>query len=284
MTVSRQKDSRSKPEGVQTASGFYVYCIAETVAAQQIFADSLPLAIEDESGLELIAVDELAAVTSRVPLAIYGEESLTQHLTDPGWTAVRAMRHEQVVEHFARRASVIPLRFGTIYLERTGIERMLAERRRALREIIERLQEREEWGINLYCDRAKLMTSITSLSSRLRDLSADAASASPGQSYLMQKKIEALRTDEARAEITRIVNEVETTLQQQSDSGTRLRVLRVEATEYGELKAKFAFLIKRTRFAEFRATAERLAREHEAAGLRLELTGPWPAYNFAAEE
>jgi len=140
MTVSRRKESRSKPESVQTASGFYVYCIAETVAAQQIFADSLPLAIEDESGLELIAVDELAAVTSRVPLAIYGEESLTQHLTDPSWTAVRAMRHEQVVEHFARRASVIPLRFGTIYLERTGIERMLAERRRALREIIERLQ------------------------------------------------------------------------------------------------------------------------------------------------
>ena len=93
MTVSRQKDSRSKPEGVQTACGFYVYCIAETVAARRIFADSLPSAIEDQAGLELIAVDELAAVISRVPLALYGEESLTQHLTDPAWTAVRAMRH-----------------------------------------------------------------------------------------------------------------------------------------------------------------------------------------------
>jgi hypothetical protein len=283
MTVSRQKDGRSKPEGVRTAPAFYVYCIAETVVARQIFADSLPSSIEDEAGLELIAVDDLAGVTSRVPLAIYGEESLAQHLTDPAWTAVRAMRHEQVVEHFARRASVIPLRFGTIYLERTGIERMLAERRLALGGIIERLQEREEWGVNLYCDRAKLMTSITSLSSRLRDMAADAAKASPGQAYLMQKKIEALRTDEARAEINRVVNEVETTLQQQSDGSKRLRVLKVEATEYGELKAKFAFLIKRTRFAEFRATAEHLAREHEAAGLRLELTGPWPAYNFAAD-
>jgi hypothetical protein len=254
------------------------------VAARRIFAESLPSAIEDEAGLELIAVDELAAVTSRVPLATYGEESLAQHLTDPAWTAVRAMRHEQVVEHFARRASVIPLRFGTIYLERTGIERMLAERRPALRAIIERLQEREEWGVNLYCDREKLMSSITSLSSRLRDLAAEASKASPGQSYLMQKKIETLRKDEARAEINRIVDEVETTLQQQSDDGRRLRVLKVEATEYGELKAKFAFLIKQTRFAEFRAAAERLAHEYEAAGLRLELTGPWPAYNFAGEQ
>ena len=284
MTGSRQKDSRPKSDSVQTGPGFYVYCIAETVEARRIFAESLPSAIEDEAGLELIAVDELAAVTSRVPLATYGEESLAQHLTDPAWTAERAMRHQQVVEHFARRASVIPLRFGTIYLERTGIERMLAERRPALSAIIERLHEREEWGVNLYCDRAKLVSSITLLSSRLRDLAAEASKASPGQSYLMQKKIETLRKDEARAEINRIVNEVETTLQQQSDDGRRLRVLKVEATEYGELKAKFAFLIKQTRFAEFRAAAERLAREYEAAGLRLELTGPWPAYNFAGEE
>src|SRR6266850_7083205 len=166
MTGSRPKDSKSKPDTVQTGPGFYVYCIGETVATRRIFAKSLPSAIEDEAGLELIAVDELAAVISRVPLAIYGEESLTQHLTDPAWTAERAMRHQQVVEHFARRASVIPLRFGTIYLERTGIERMLAERRPALSAIIERLHEREEWGVNVYCDSAKLMSSITSLSSR----------------------------------------------------------------------------------------------------------------------
>jgi hypothetical protein len=161
---------------------------------------------------------------------------------------------------------------------------MLAERQTALSGIIERLREREEWGVNLYCDRTKLMSSITSLSSRLRELAADASKASPGQSYLMQKNIEALRIDEARAEINRIVNEVETTLQRQSDDGRRLRVLKVEATEFGELKGKFAFLVNRSGFAEFKATAERLAGDYEAAGLRLELTGPWPAYNFAGEQ
>src|SRR6267142_2656078 len=186
MTEGRQKEKGAARPSRQSALGFYVYCIAETVAATQIFADSLPSAIEDEALLELVKVDDLAAVTSRVPLAMYGEEELAEHLTDAAWTATRAMRHERVVEHFARRASVIPLRFGTIYLERTGIERMLAERRPALSAIIERLQKREEWGVNLCCDRAKLMSSITSLSSRLRDLAAEASKASPGQSYLIQ--------------------------------------------------------------------------------------------------
>jgi len=283
MTEGRQKEKRKARPSRQRALGFYVYCIAETGAARQIFADSLPTAIEDEAGLELVEVNELAAVTSRVPLAMYGQEKLAEHLTEAAWTATRAMRHERVVEHFARRASVVPLRFGTIYLERTGIERMLAERQKELNEIIRRLREREEWGVNLYCDRAKLMMSITSLSPRLRDLVAKAAEAPPGQSYLMQKKVDTLRTDEARTEINRAISQVEKTLLERSDTGKRLRILEVEATEHGELKAKFAFLIKRSAFEAFRASAEGLAREYEAAGLRLELTGPWPAYNFAVE-
>jgi hypothetical protein len=283
MTEGRQKEKRAARPPRQSAAGFYVYCIAETAAATEILSDSLPTAIEDEAGLELVKVDDLAAVTSRVPLAMYGQEELAEHLTDPAWTATRAMRHEQVVELFARRASVVPLRFGTIYLERTSIERMLAERQKELNEIIGRLREREEWGVNFYIDRAKLMMSITSLSPRLRDLVAKAAAASRGQSYLMQKKIDTLRTEEARTEINRLINKVEKTLQEQSDAGKRLRVLEVEATEHGELKAKFAFLIERSGFEAFRASAEHLAREYQAAGLRLELTGPWPAYNFAVE-
>jgi len=59
-----------------------------------------------------------------------------------------------------------------------------------------------------------------------------------------------------------------------------LRVLKVEATEHGELKAKFAFLVTQSGFDQFRDAAERLAQEHQGAGVRLELTGPWPAYNF----
>src|SRR2546423_725894 len=72
-------------------------------------------------------------------------------------------------------------------------------------------------------------------------------------------------------------------LGQASAAAARLRVLKDEASEHGDTLAKFAFLVERARFAEFRATAERLADEHAPAGFRLELTGPWPAYNFASD-
>jgi hypothetical protein len=261
-------------------SAFYVYCIAESVAAEQLPADSLPAAIEDGSKLEWVSVDALAALVSRVPRESYSEESLAEHLTDATWTAIRAMRHETVVEYVAKRTSVVPLRFGTIYLERVGIEQMLAERARELAEIIEHLRGREEWGVNVWSDRAILMSSITSVSPVLRELVERAEQAPPGKSYLMQKKIDALKVDEARTAVNRIVEQIEEELRKHSDDARRLRILKVETTEHGELKAKFAFLVKRSGFEKFRDVAESLARENEKAGVRLELTGPWPVYNF----
>lgn len=261
-------------------NAFYVYCIAEKAAAGTLPADSLPSAIEESSTLEWVFAGDLAALTSQVPLASYSEESLAEHLSDASWTAARAMRHETIAEYVAKRAGIVPLRFGTIFLERAGIESMLSAKGRELREILERLHGREEWGVNVFCDQSVLMSSITSVSPVLRDLAERASQASPGQSYLMQKKIEALRVDESRAALNRIIEQVEKTLGDESDEAKRLRVLKVEATEYGELKAKFACLVKRAAFEQFREAAERLAQEHQNAGVRLELTGPWPAYNF----
>jgi hypothetical protein len=191
------------------------------------------------------------------------------------------MRHEQILEYFARQTTVVPLRFGTIYLDEPGVRQMLAEKHTQLQAILDRVRDHEEWGVNVYCDKAMLLENITNISPRLREMTATASNASPGQSYLLQKKIEALRADEGRLEIERITKRIEEQLSNLSDGSSRLRVLKVETTEHGELKAKFAFLILKARFAAFRAAAEEIAREADEAGIRIELTGPWPAYNFA---
>lgn len=273
-------DARRGTDGAQNSRGFYVYCLGLRADLAPLFADRLPSPIEPDSQLEMIEAEELVAVVSAVPLAEFGEEALQSNLTDPAWTALRAMRHERVVEHFSKQTAIIPLRFGTIYLERDRIRRMLTERRDELLGLINRLRGREEWGVNLYCDRAKLLKKIETLSARLRELNEEAAQASPGQSYLLRKKVEAMRADEVRAEMKRVAAEVENKLTDLSDGVAHLRVLKDEASEHGSVVARFAFLIERERFQEFRSVAEKLADEHVASGYKLELTGPWPAYNF----
>ena len=130
------------------ATVFYIYCIAESAAATELPTDSLPAAIEEDAGIEWVSINDLAALVSQVPREIYSEESLADHLTDATWTAIRAMRHETMVEYVAKRASVIPLRFGTIYLEHSGIEQMLTDKNGELKDIIDHLRGRDEWGVN----------------------------------------------------------------------------------------------------------------------------------------
>jgi hypothetical protein len=280
VSKKRGQEMPRKSGKQQTAQAFYVYCLGERRTITQIFEDALPAPIEVGATLEMVETGELGAVVSRVPLSEYGEDALEERLAEAAWTALRVMRHQKVVEHFASRASVVPLRFATIYLQLAGIKQMLAERSRELHANIERLRGRVEWGLNIYCDRAQLLMSIARLSPRLRELNERANVATPGESYLLKKKGEAMRADEARAEIKRAVAEIERELAAKSVDAASMRLRQGEATEQGELVAKMAFLVERTRFEEFRARAERFAEEHADAGFKLELTGPWPAYNF----
>jgi hypothetical protein len=279
--MTSQQRTKPRAAKAQPQDAFYLYCIGETAALAPLFEQPLPSAIEPEKSVEMISNGNLTAVVSAVALADYGEDELQAHLADSTWTALRAMRHEKIVEHFASRATVVPLRFGAIYLERMTVMEMLAARREEFHSIIERLQGRQEWGINVYLNDSKLTKQITSLSRDLRELSERADSAAPGQAYLMRKKIDAMRADEMRLEKKRVGREIEKALTAQSEATARLRVLKDEATEDGDLAFKYAFLVPKTQFDEFRSTAEQLAREHRDAGFRIELTGPWPAYNFA---
>ena len=92
-----------------------------------------------------------------------------------------------------------------------------------------------------------------------------------------------MRADESRAEIRRAVTLMERELSGLSDGAVRLRLRQAETAEHADLAAKLAFLVERARFKDFRAAAESLAESHAGAGFRLELTGPWPVYNFVEE-
>ena len=266
----------------EDVGALYVYCVGARDELAPLFGGELPDAMEGARGLELVEAEDLAAVACAVPLADYGEGALELKLADAAWTATRALRHERAVEHFARRATVVPLRFGTIYLRRENVARMLEERRAQLRTALARLAGREEWGLNVYVERARLREQVASLSERLREMEAEAAAAPPGRAYLIRKKVDALRDEEARAETRRAAASIENELASVCDGAARLRVLKDEAGTEGELAARLAFLVRREGFEEFRAAAERLAERYTPLGFRFELTGPWPAYNFAA--
>src|SRR5215210_5041872 len=149
-----KRASKKSRGGDKEARGLYVYCVGESATLAPVFEAELPEAIEDEYKLEAVEAAGLSAVVSAVPLDVYGEGALAERLSDATWTATRALRHERVAEHFARRAAVVPLRFGAIYLRREGVAAVLEGRAAQFREVLARLGGREEWGVNVYVERA----------------------------------------------------------------------------------------------------------------------------------
>jgi len=284
MSPRESKASERTDPKRKAGDALYVYCVGGAEDLSKTIEKDCPGAIEADAGIELVSSGTLAAVVSAVPRSDYAEEVLESRLADPEWTAVRAIRHERVVEFFAARAAVVPLRFGAIYFKSSGVKLMLEEREEELKAIIGRLRGREEWGVTIFRDRAMLLKAVTSLSERLRALEARAAAAFAGEAYLLRKEIESSLADEARIESKRVAGLIEHGLAAASDAEKRLRVLKPEPSARGDIVAKMAFLVSRSRFSEFRAAAEQLAVEHGAAGFQIELTGPWPAYNFASEQ
>ena len=88
----REENERRETIGAESSSGFYVYCLGERETLASIFEEKLPTPIESDSSLEMVDVEDLAAVVSAVPLKEFGEDALQSNLMDPTWTALRAPR------------------------------------------------------------------------------------------------------------------------------------------------------------------------------------------------
>lgn len=280
MSIAARKQKTGLPKGRDAA--IYVYCVGDREPLSRLSRQRTPSAVETRMPVELVTDGNLAAVVSVVSRRDYSGAVVEAHLKDPTWVAIRALRHEKVVEHFATAAGVVPLRFGTVYLSRAAVARMLSQKQRKLSALVKKLRGREEWGLVVLRDRSRIRKSVASSSQNLRELGRRAAKASPGRSYLLMKKIDASRDREATIETKRAIRRIERELSAASEGVVNLHVSRADAAEVEDVAAKLAFLVKRDQFDAFIAAAEHLARLYSDFGLRLELTGPWPAYNFAS--
>ena len=285
MSVKRnkQKSGGSPGDGarVDTESGFYVSCLGETEVLEPLTAQ---LKIEGMTAgdlCQITAAEDIAAVISRVPLSEYGQEQLAVNLTGLDWVAEKGTRHEAIVQGFSSRATVIPLRFGTIFLTQDAIQRFMEQHRDSITMMIAKLRGKEEWGLDVYFDRELLLEALGSRNASVRDLEGRIAAAPPGQGYLMSKSLQALRQQSAREEIQKVLEAIAAATS--AYPSLQLGLPKFSAAGRAEIGGRFAFLVDRDRFEAFRAQAETLAGDYRDLGLRMELTGPLPPYSFVDE-
>jgi hypothetical protein len=261
-----------------TELGWYVYCVIDP---EGIDLAPHPLGVDAEHPVAVLHQDGIAAVASQVALDEFGEETLRESLNDLAWLEDKARRHEAVLAHVRDRATVIPMRLCTIYRSEAAVREMLAREHGPMAEALARLAAKTEWGVKLFAIPAELEQLARRRSPRVADLTAQIERASAGEAYLLRKRLEALGREEGERLIEECCDGAHARL-----SGAAVEALLnpLQAPEIashsGEMVLNGVYLVEDAASDRFHAAVDAVRAEWGAAGFDVQVTGPWPPYNF----
>jgi hypothetical protein len=258
-----------------TAEAWWVYCVVpahrELPAGLVGLAGGTPTAVE--SG-------PLAAVASPVPLDEFGEGPLREHLNDIDWLERMARTHESVLEQMLRGGPVVPVRVCTIYSSEDQVRAMLAERAAAFEDTLARVEGRAEWGVKALVDRAKLESHAVEAGALEAEASAGAGGGA-GAAYIARKRLATKVRDESERLILDTVRQAHSKLAGHAADAVVLPAQNRELSGHvGEMVLNGAYLVTEADHELFTSLVHELDARYDDAGFTLELSGPWPPYNF----
>ena len=255
----------------------YVYAVVEARAS----LPAAPAGVEDAS-VRMEAEGDIAALVSSLPADAYAPPTVEQRTADLEWLGLRARAHDRVITWASERVAVIPLPMFSLFRDVAGVRGMLRQRRDELTRALTRVRGREEYGVRVFRIDYAVAGHLGELSPRIAELERSAAAASPGQRYLLERKLEGERRDEVRRVGVEIAQRVLDALSRCAEGSVVEPIPRNSpADAAGTAVLNASFLVRREATEQFRRELTGLIAEHEPRGFRFEFTGPWPPYHFA---
>lgn len=284
MTSTAAATDAARPGGAAPA-GWYLYAIFGADGASPGWRDAME---RDVAGLFFVESDGLFAAVSHVPdelaaiaSSLGGADVLPPaELGSPSVAvledAVRA--HERVVEKIFERASLLPLRLGTIFRSVADIEQMLRSHADDLRAQLVEVRDRREWGLRISWARS---AAETHASSRLgADPSADAAQG-PGHSYLSARRREREGASALALTCGERARELESSLGAVAPGCCTSGIVSVDeraGVSPSLVILEGAFLVARHEEDRFFSLLQ--CEVDAVEGLSVAVSGPWPPYSF----
>lgn len=225
----------------------------------------------------------LYAVASKVSSDEFSEENLKKNFTNLEWVKTKASIHEKIIEGVMKDISVIPFKFATLFNTEDTLKRMLKKQGRNLKENLDNLRDKEEWGVKIYCDMGKLKENLTQNDKKIVKFDKEIKSSSPGRAFILWKKKEELVKTILHKRLNEYGQDSFEKLKQHSVESRINKLLPREVTERKEeMILNAAFLIEKIKVADFINTVEDIKLRYAAQGLFFDYTGPWPPYNFCS--
>jgi len=223
----------------------------------------------------------LYAVVSKVKESEFDEANLKKNLTDFEWVRAKASIHEKAIEGVMKNACVIPFKFGTIFKTEDNLKTMLEEHLQDFQENLKNLEDKEEWGLKLYCDMEKLKSAIGQEEAEILKMEKEINSSSSGKAYLLKKKKEKLLDIVVNKKLNKFSQDSFERLSKHSIQTRINKLLPKEVTERkDDMVLNAAFLVDKEEVGSFIRVTELLTTTYGESGLFFDCTGPWPPYNF----
>jgi len=258
-------------------------CYVYGVVGRSIETGSAPAGI-DGGKVSLIPNGDVSALATSVGADDYSPERVESLTADVDWVSQRAMAHDRVLTWASDNAPVIPFPMWTLFRDSKAVEAMLAKRNGELQRTFQRIADGREFIVRVYVQPGVLKDHIAGQTGELGALEAEAARATPGQKYLLQRKIESLRKDAGRDVAAKAAAEIHDALKSESMETVREQPVNSGAPrEQGRAILNASFLVKPGRVVHFQEVLTEMVRKYEPSGFRFDFTGPWPPYHFVGE-
>jgi hypothetical protein len=277
--------SRPAREPVATAAAehstdelaWYLYC----VVGDPNFALPAELrGVDAAHSVSVLSDGELAAVVSRVPLSDFGEDTLREHLNDVAWLEATARAHEQVLEEVRALTTVIPMRLCTIYRSESNLRETLGRERVAFTEALLRLEAKAEWGLKIFMDPAGV-ESAAAAGGELTRFDAEHADVSAGQAYMRRRQRDSLLRTAVERLVDRCIDDAHARMAGLAVEALSNPLQRPEVTgRGGQMVLNGVYLVADASAEAFTSLAQDLAAQYHPLGFDVQVTGPWPPYNF----
>jgi hypothetical protein len=258
---------------------YYVY----GVVAASIETATAPKGI-DGGTVSLIPSGDFAALSTSVSADDYAPDKVETLTGDVDWVSERATAHDRVLTWASDVGAVIPFPMWTLFSDAKGVSSMLAKRMNELRRTFDRVRDGREFIVRVYVQSAVLKGHLAEHSAELTSLEAQAANATPGQKYLLERKIENLRKDAGRDLTGKVANEIHDALSAAAMETVREQPVNSGAPrEQGRAILNASFLVAPTRVVDFQRELTAMVNKYEPSGFKFDFTGPWPPYHFVGE-
>ena len=254
---------------VRADEGVWLYAVTREVPAPWL-AD---LTGVDGEQIRVVVSTGLMAIVGTVDLADFGEQVLPARLEDIDVLAALARDHDGVIEAAVHRVTTAPMRLATMYFDDARVGQMLKDHHDDLDRTLRLIDGCEEWGVKGFAP------TVTTPAQREPETSASRDAPGGGAAYLRRRRSQLMARDESENMAYRRAELVHDSLVRLSKLERRHPPQDPKLTGVDTaMVLNGAYLVPRERAATFAETVAVLGRQ--AGGLRLELTGPWPAYSF----